>query len=181
MTQNPNVVTPTPAEVEHNYVDSTDLRSGLYGRPLQLDRIFNLLVLMIDALQKAAAAQANRLNFLAAWQKAYTDEMNQIHAFVMNNGDGGADTDFRRIGGGDFSSPPVSDSGENATKIRGDLNTFNTNLTQLMQGNRQVIADDAKALQTSVNQTNDAVQQQTDMATAILQQLSTILSSLYSS
>ena len=164
---------PTPAEIKANYVDDTNNSAGLYGRPLELGRIFGLLVLMVDTLQKAAAAQANRLNFLSQWQKAYTDEMNQIHAFVQGNSDGEADADQGKI---------VLDSNDdNSTKIRGDLNTLNTNLTQQMQGNRQVVADDAQALQSSVNQTNDAVQSQTDMATSILQQLSTILSSLYTS
>ena len=199
-------IQPTIAEIKANYVDSTSLQEGLYGRPLILDRIFNLLVKMIDALQKCAAAQADRLNFLAAWQKAYTDEMNQIHAFTAANGDGIGmyhGQDVRLFDGSVLTDPAppvlfppgttveqainasfnnerwIDGTGDRATKARTDMNTLNTNLTQQMQGNRQVISDDAKAMQTAVNQTNDAVQQQTDMATAILQQLSTILSSIF--
>ena len=219
---------PTTAEIRANYVDSTQNAQGLYGRPLVLDRIFSLLVDLIDALQKCAAAQANRLNILSDWQKAYTDMMNQIHAFTANNGDGSLTfhvdrtEDLRDLYSGNtiildpnvteiefdstnnivrvpytndvnFGNTPlginvgpladrddyISDSGEDATKARSDMNTLNTNLTQRMQGSRQVVSDDAKALQTSVNQTNDAVQQQTDMATSILQQLSTILTSIF--
>lgn len=206
---------PTVAEIRANYVDSTQNAQGLYGRPLVLDRIFSLLVALIDSLQKCAAAQANRLNLLSDWQKAYTDMMNQIHAFTANNGDGrfAFDVndleDFKNMFFGDFTviidntitSPQIdvpneivrvpltsidaheddiiSSGDEDATKARSDMNTLNTNLTQRMQGSRQVVSDDAKALQTSVNQTNDAVQQQTDMATSILQQLSTILTSIF--
>lgn len=164
------------------YVDATNDSWGNFGQPLILDRIFKLLVLMIDVVQKTAAAQANRLNFLTSWQKAYTDEMNQIHAFVSNNGDASNNNP----------PPPGStikiqwdDSGldsassKQATNIRQDLNTANTTYTQQMQANNQVIANDAKQLQTSVNQSNDAVQSQTDMATSILQQLATILTSIY--
>lgn len=189
---------PTAAEIQANYVDSTYNARGLYGRPLVLDRIFSLLVELIDSLQKCAAAQANRLNFLSQWQKAYTDQMNQIHAFTMFNGDGIGAFDGNNVDNGeqfyDNNGVPKEDllaindttrridgRSERATKARSDMNTLNTNLTQQMQGNRQVISDDAKALQTSVNQTNDAVQQQTDMATSILQQLSTILTSIFAS
>lgn len=194
---------PTTAEIRANYVDSTRNAQGLYGRPLVLDRIFSLLVALIDSLQKCAAVQANRLNFLSQWQKAYTDQMNQIHAFVAFNGDGigiiDADTaenfDGQVLDGHiTIFGPATLDNllginndrrwvdgqkPEEAVKARSDMNTLNTNFTQQMQGNRQVISDDAKALQTSVNQTNDAVQQQTDMATSILQQLSTILTSIF--
>lgn len=164
-------VTPTTAEVRAGYVDTTQLHPGLFGRPLMLDRIFKLLVTMIDSLQKCAAAQANRLNFLSKWQKAYSDKMNQIHSFVALNGDGIDIKDGKKI------DDPKE---EYSNKARTDLNNVNTSYTQAMQGNRQVVSDDAKALQTNVNQTNDAVQAQTDMATSILQQMSTILSSLYS-
>ena len=196
---------PTTAEIRANYVDSTRNAQGLYGRPLVLDRIFSLLVALIDSLQKCAAVQANRLNFLSQWQKAYTDQMNQIHAFVAFNGDGigiidgdqAEDWDGTVLDGSQtdlFGNPITPDTflainndrrwvdgqkPEEAVKARSDMNTLNTNFTQQMQGNRQVISDDAKALQTSVNQTNDAVQQQTDMATSILQQLSTILTSIF--
>lgn len=173
-------VPPTNAEIKAGYVDATGIHPGLYGRPLVLDRIFKLLVAMIDVLQKTAAAQANRLNFLSQWQKSYTDEMNQIHAFVSQNGDGSAmRTSTIHLSHSD-GGRNVDDSSAEGTNARTEMNTLNTNFTQQMQGNRQVIADDAKALQTSVNQTNDAVQAQTDMATSILQQLSTILTSIYS-
>lgn len=161
------------------YVDSTNNSWGNFGKPLLLDRIFKLLVQMINVIQKTAAAQANRLNFLTAWQKAYTDEMNQVHAFVANNGD--ASNNFTGTEPHiNFSNGGLDSAGnKNATNMRQDLNTANTTYTQQMQANNQVIANDAKQLQTNVNQSNDAVQSQSDMATSILQQMSTILTSIY--
>ena len=82
----------TPEAVQNvlnkaHYVDQTEDAPGNYGTPLVLNNVFDLLVIMIEMLQKTAAAQANRLNFLTAWQQAYTTEMNEIHAFIANNGD----------------------------------------------------------------------------------------------
>jgi hypothetical protein len=154
-----------------HYVDTTNDRAGKFGNPLILNKVFDLLVEMVNVLQHTAAAQANRLNFLTAWQQAYTTEMNQVHAFVANNGDGAG------------ASGTVLDNATdtNASSYRSGLNTANTNYTQEMQGNNGVISNDAKSLQSVVNQTNDEVQSQTDMATAILQQLSTILTTIYQS
>ncbi len=182
----------TPPPAPSYYIDETDLQSGHYYQPLILNKIFLLLVLMINVIQRTAANQAQRLNFLAAWQKAYTDEMNQIHAFVGGNGDaassqlfGGPAPVLNFPGGpnGNWATAEGLDTPGNqeVTNIRQDMNTANTGFTQQMQGNRQVISDSAQALQTDVNQSNDAVQSQTDMATSILQTLSTILTSIYQS
>lgn len=153
-----------------NYVDASNDSPGLYGNPLILNRVFELLVIMINSLQRVAAAQAGRLNFLTAWQKAYTEKLNQIHAFVSNNGDNTPN----------FIDVPISDAHDtDSASRRSDLNAKNTSYTQQMQGNNGVISNDAKALQSVINQTNDAVQSQTDIATSILQQMSTILSSIY--
>jgi len=182
MTSSSNLpaVPPTVAEKKAGYIDETELHPGLYGRPLELNRIFSLLVLLIDTLQRTAASQAQRLNFLSAWQKAYTDELNDIHPFLGGTSDG---SQLTQVG---VPQPQHLDlslgfgSSQSATLARQDMDNLNTNITQQIQGNSQVVADDAKALQTSVNQSNDAVQAQSDMATSILQTLSTILTAIYS-
>lgn len=192
------IVDPNPP----GYVDETSRAFGNYGKPFILSKIFDLLVLMIDVLQRTAASQANRLNFLTQWQKAYTDELNQIHSFTGGNGDqearqttsGGllnisGNTNFQphdgfgngtnNVGG---SSRAIDRFGSDlAGKARGELNSTNSIYTQEIQGNLNVISNDAKALQANVNQSNDAVQSQSDMATSILQQMSTILTSIYQS
>jgi hypothetical protein len=152
------------------YVDKTQPHSANYGNPIILNRIFDLLLLMVNVLQKTAASQAQRLNFLTSFQQAYNEQMNQIHAFVASNGD-----DSALATGVKLDDP--TDTG--ASQARQGLNTTNTTYTQELQGNNGVVANEAKALQSVVNQTNDEVQSQTDIATAILQQLSTILTSIY--
>lgn len=219
------------------YVDQTSIAAGHYGKPYILNRVFNLLILMIDVLQRSAAAQANRLNFLTEWQKAYTDELNSIHSFTGGNGDqdatqtlqqavtqqnndvaiaennsnpaavraaaavgaiaettyiddvipkgenynGGSTTGgLNTISLKDSPSKVVSTFGNPvAGSVRGELNSLNSIYTQQIQGNLNVISNDAKALQSNVNESNDAVQSQSDMATSILQQMSTILTSIY--
>lgn len=150
------------------YIDQTELAKGNYGKPLLLNRVFQLIIDVLDGLQNTAGAQANRLNILSNWQQAYTAELNQIHSFTAGNGDG-------QDAGGD------SLDGSGGNNIRQNLNSLNSIFTQQIQGNNTIVGDDAKALQSNINQTTSEVQAQTDMATAILQQLSTILTSIYQS
>ncbi len=274
------------------YVDATTLSSGNYGKPFILTKVFDLLVLMIDVLQRTAAAQANRLNILTEWQKAYTDELNQVHAFVESNGDQegtllsagyitssgsvigapngeegaklpevqvptgsdipnltsnfagnnnqngsnnipyisdkatnpaqsdsvadaplNSDPNLKFLYSGSGSQTPVSiavvnagasneyyeagssgsyytwgtsnskgaidGSSTAAINARAGLTTTNSTYTQQIQGNLNVVSNDSKTLQANINQSNDAVQSQSDMATAILQQMSTILTAIF--
>lgn len=166
-------VPPPPAY----YIDETSLQSGNYGQPLVLNRIFKLLVAMIDRLQKTAAAQADRLNFLSDWQKAYTEKINKIHVFAANNGDGNQ----VNSSGNNYFDPTVDDPDDSdSAEVRNSLNETNTAFTTQMQGYSQVVGDEAKALQANVTQTNTAVSSQNDMASSILQQLSAILTAIYS-
>lgn len=144
-----------------NVEDKTSLASGNYVKVLILDQIFKLLIQMIGTLQNVAAAQAERLNFLSQWQKAYTDVMNQIHTFIKAGND------------------RISFGGSSNASQRNDLNQLNSTYTQNLQNQRSVISDDAKALQSNVSQSNDAVNQQSNLATAIIQQMSTILGSIF--
>ncbi len=136
---------------------------------LVLDRIFTLVVMMIDVLQELAAVQADRLFFLTKWQKAYTEAIDQIHVFI-----GGNDAE-------DWTGIRIDGDNEAAAfaAMRTELNQLNTSFKERLTANRQVVADDAKAHQSAVNQSNDAVTQQSNIATAILQQLSTILGSIF--
>lgn len=128
---------------------------------LSIDQIFNLLVHMTQALQDAAAAQSARLQFLSQWQSSYTNSMNQVHAFTSNSTDAYEDK-------GD----------EDEQGLRDDLNRVNSTYTEQLRSRRSQITDAASALQTNINQTTDAVNQQINMATSLLQELSTILSAI---
>lgn len=149
------VTPPTPP------ADPTSLTSGNYTSSVILNRIFNLLLKMISSLQNAAAAQANRLTFMSEWQSAYTDAMSQLHTFIKRDG------------------LAFSEDTSSAAVHRDDLNRLNSNLIQTLQNRQSVVSDDAKALQSNINQSNDAVNQQSDLGTAILQELSTLLSAIF--
>lgn len=138
-----------------------------------LDEVLRALISMIGTIQTVAAAQANSLNFLSKWQEAYTNKLNQIRTFAQ--GDGTAL--------GTFSDAPPYYNGNwdqnGAQAVRNALNNINQSYITKMQANQQTISDNAKSLQTNVNQSNDAANQQGSMADSILQELSSILSSIF--
>lgn len=144
--------------------DLSSLHPGKYLQTLILNRIFALLADMVESTQNVAVQQANRLNFLSQWQKVYTDKMSTVHTFTANNGDP------------EFISKPGDDP---TSSRRQDLNNVNNTYIEQMRSNRAIISDDAKALQANLNQTTDAVNQQTNMATSIIQEFSTILQAIY--
>lgn len=125
-----------------------------------LNRIYALLVLMIESLQKVAAAQSDRLTVYTKWQQAYTDLQNKVK-YV-------ADKDSRFH----------TDLANNSTK-RSSFNENNQSYTEKIKAYKSVISDDAKNLQTQINQSTDAVNQQSSMATSILQEIAAILNSLW--
>jgi hypothetical protein len=134
-------------------------------RLLIIDRILRLMIDMIDVLNSVAASQANRLaGFLTNWQREYTNLMDQVPTF--SGGDGtklGEQTDNQK----DFEA------------ARNELNQKMASLLEGLRSKRSLVQDDAKALQSVINQTQDAANQQTNIATAILQQLSTILGAIF--
>lgn len=140
----------------------TSVSTSATKKVLILDRLFRLLVSMIESLQGVAAAQANRLSFLTQWQKSYTDVMNQVPTFIASNG-----------------MPAIDGNNDKARGARDDLNRLNSSFTESLRSNRSVIGDDAKALQSNVNASNDAVTQQSDLTTALIQQMSTILGAIF--
>lgn len=152
---------PGPLDPLPTPVDSTSLAPGHYVDIIIINRIMGLLTSMIQTLQEVGVAQAQRLGFLTNWQKAYTDVMNQIHAFVKDNGDA--------IDGDD------SDEGS----VRNDLNQVNSTYTEQIRANNSTLSDTAKALQSNLNSTNDAQQQQATLCTTLLQQMGAILSSIF--
>jgi len=150
---------PTPPVTPTGPADPTSLAPGDYTSTVILNRIFSLILTMITALQDATAAQANRLTFLGTWQNSYTQLNAEIPTFTQTSG----------------SSFP----GNMNTSQRGQLNQLNTTLSTTVQNRQSVVSDAAKALQSNVNQSNDAVNSQSTLGTSILQELSTLLSSIF--
>jgi len=141
--------------------DPTNLKSGNYTSTVILNRIFSLIIDITKALQNVAAAQAARLNFLSQWQSAYTDVMAQIHTFVKGDGFAFSGTDSA------------------SATSRDDMNRLNSNFLQTLQNRQSVVADDGKALQSNIAQSNDAVNQQLNLGIAVLQELSGLLPAIF--
>lgn len=164
-----DIVTPTPylfPELATPFIpptdDTTSLKGGNFTESGILNRVFKDLVDLLNIVQKTAAIQSERLQFLTSWQQAYTDMLGQIHTFVANNGDGIDDP-----------------SNQTESSMRDDLNRLNATYTQEITNRRSTIASDAQALQANINRSVDAVDQFSNMATAIIQQFSTIFPSFY--
>lgn len=136
-----------------------------------LDQVLRLLISLIGVIQTVAAAQANTLNFLSQWQTSYTNKLNQLHTFAV--GDGTVIGTFNAT---------LNNAGwdQNAAQsTRNALNNVNQSYISKLQANQQTISDTSKSLQSNVNQSNDAANQQGSVADSILQELSTILSSIF--
>lgn len=144
----------------------SSLASGNFSETAILNRIFQLIADLLGSMQKVAAAQANRLLILTQWQQAYTNSLQQIHYFLQADGT-------------PLGVSTSTDSNQKGPFLRGKLNDFNSTLRQNMQANSSVISDDSKALQSNLNQSNDAVSQQATAASQIIQELTTILQSIY--
>lgn len=142
--------------------DPTSLHPGKYLLTLTLNRVLALLTKTISSMQSVAVQQANRLTFLTEWQKAYTSRMNSVHTFVQLNGDA-------------F----VSGTDQSQSTDRQQLNQTNSTYIEGDRSNNSIIADTAKALQTNINQTQDAVNQQSNMCTSLIQQLNSITSTIF--
>lgn len=148
-------------------VTSTILSTTPQNDSRILNEIFSLLVGMIGALQNVAAAQSNRLALYTSWQKGYNSILSQIHVFTASSQDLLSDNNFGL-------------PGSTLAKRRNDVQgTFNASLTQTVTSYKDVVTDDAKALQSNINRSSDAFNEQANTATAILQQISTILSAIF--
>lgn len=131
------------------------------AKVLVLNKVFKLLIAMIGIIQNSAVAQANRLNFYTAWQQSYTKTAANVPTFIANDGS---------IYGGNH---PEDDT------LRGQLNARSQAWAQSLNSFGGLVGDQAKTLQSNINQSNQAVNQQANLATAILQQMSTILQAIF--
>lgn len=132
-----------------------------------LNRIMALLIKVINALQNVGIAQANELNYLTQYQNAYTALLQQIPTYLAN-------------GTAPIGTPETKGNGTQAATDRNDINSslngiFGDNLRAL----QNVQQNNAKTVQSNINTTNDDVNQQTDMATTLLQQMSQLLGSIF--
>jgi len=139
--------------------DPTSLSAGHFSETGILNNIFKEVMGMTHVLQSAAAAQANSLTVDTQWQQAYTARMGEVPTFTGTGHFGGSST--------------------SQISLRGQLNQLNASYTQTLQNRQSVVSDNAKSLQSNVSQTNDAVNAQSNLGTAVLQNMATILSSMY--
>lgn len=138
----------------------SSIASANFNQTARIDQVFLQLVNLIGVLQSIAISQSERLNFLTAWQRAYTNLMNQVPVFTSTSSVfGGTSTE--------------------EGNIRDEVNRVNSTYLEQLRSRNSIISDDAKSLNSNISQTNDMVTQFGNMATAFLQELSTILATIY--
>ena len=136
-----------------------------FKKVVVIDQILRLIVQMIGTLQKVAAMQSDRLRILTLQQSAYTTMITQVPVFTQGDG-----TVFGRT---DLTSK------DEAQKARDQANNYNQTLTETIRSRRTTVQDDAKTLQSNINQSNDSANDQASTATALLQTMSTLLAAIY--
>jgi hypothetical protein len=134
------------------------------GKTIIIMQLLALLVQVIDTLQNVAAAQGERLQFYAGIQRAYTDLIAQVPTL-----DGQTLDDIGRI----------SDDDKRNRVVAGHFQASAQAVTETLRQYRSIAGDEANQHQTSVNQSNEIVQQQTQLGTTLLQQLSSILTNMF--
>lgn len=131
-----------------------------------INRILALLIQIISSLQNIAIAQSNHLTFRTKFQEAYTGLQKQVPVFLVGDSQG---TPFK-----------LRTTGTDESSARNDINSvLNSNLIDNLRTLRGLQEDAAKQEQANINQTTDAVNQQTDMASNFIQQLTTLLNTIF--
>jgi hypothetical protein len=130
-----------------------------------LFRVFSLLESMLTALQNVAISQAQKETFYANIQSDYTNLISKIPVYTIAN--------LRATG---FTE---GDNGLLNNRLQAITNK-NQSYTQNLQAFRDLFGDQAKQQQTAIDQSNQEVTQQANLATTILQQMSTIVQSIFS-
>lgn len=126
-----------------------------------INRIILLLISLIQTMQNVGIAQANRLRYLTQFQNAYTALETQVPVFLQ-------------------STPgPIGGTSSNSSTVRNELNSsFNGIVLDNVRSLRTVQQNNAQQVQSAVNTTNDAVNQQMSMVTTFLQQMTTLLGTI---
>ncbi len=152
---------PVPSASSDPVFLSGSLQGNESHKTKLIGEVFSVISDMIGTLQSVAASQANRLTYYANLQQAYTNLMGNVPT-VTN-----ADLKHLNL------------SSDELNTLQNQATTVNQALTNKLQNYRDVVTDKSQSFQSVVNQSNQEVSQQGDLATSLLQELSTILTSLY--
>jgi len=144
-------------------IDQTSLASGQFNTTVIMNNIFKLLTRSLTAIQNVAATQAQSLQFFSNWQNYYTNLMTLVPnptQFPNLNGETG-------VSGGHANTPSAG--------AQQTASQFNTTLITKLQNRQSIVGDQTKAMQTVVNQSNDAASAQANLGSSLLQEMTTLL------
>lgn len=155
-----------PSHFYNNFADAVNqaviaarpsFMTGAHGDKVQVVlSVINLVILLIQSIQNIAEQQSNYLTFLTNYQKSYTQTANNI--YIFKPGDGSIYS-----GGGDA----MDQANAQGQAWGSSLRDF-----------RSLLEDAGKQMEANINQTNEAVNQQSNLITSIFSQFSTIMQSI---
>lgn len=148
-------ITGDPNGIPKSAMDESFKKVGI------INRIYALIAMMIGIIQKTTAAQADALKVLTVLQGEMTNLIAKTHIFTSTDGS------------------ELNDTDATASTYRDELNQVVTAWVDTIRANRDFQKSAAQTQQSNVNNSNDAVNQQASMATALIQQLSTLLGAIY--
>lgn len=145
-----------------NQTSSTVVSPSDAQKLVVVNKLIFLLIQMIDLIQRTSATQADRLTFYANVQQAYTDLINRVPIFNT----------------GQLSSV-VSDSGQSIANLGQTLQADTQSWSSNLQAFRDQFGTEGKAHETAVQQSGQTVNNQADLITAILQEMNTIVQTVF--
>lgn len=164
--------------------------------------LFDLLLEILATLELTTVQQSRRIQFLADLQASYTDLLDDVQfmtslntglapAQTEVNSDPPEDGDFANLAdfrfpdydavNGDLFLPQFrfSARGSEDTTARNDFNTRMESYAETLRTKRSNAKDDSRAAEAQINSLNDAISQQSNLGTSLLQILGGLLTSIF--
>ncbi|MDB2614138.1 hypothetical protein N9Y92_03145 [Chlamydiales bacterium] len=161
-------------------------RSG-FDKPRMLRSLYVLLAEMVETLQTLTVAQSQRLDFFGEYQKAYADLAETVPHYMRGDASNASSADLgykQRVNvlkgeGGLWNVHRINSDSNRDAEARSETAVLSSQYVENLRSFRTGVADLARLHQAAIAQSNEAVNQQTYVATQILQQLYSLTQSIF--
>ncbi len=153
-----------PSQDPTSSADQTSLASIGSDKTLILNNIYALLSIFVETLQQTASDQADRLQIYTQWQNAYTKQISTIPTFTAGDGSWPGTRTYTQ---------------QQGLQFRADCNTLSNSYIEQNTAQNDVISSEAQTQQSALNASTDAVTQQSQFASSIIDTLSNLLYAIF--
>lgn len=141
---------------------TSDINNG--AKLIVIGQIIALLISMINTIQNVSLSQAARLQYLSNYQTAYLNLIQKIPTITSGQ--------LSKI-------PTTGDTGNQQLNTQQQIQAVNSNYTSLLQAYQGQVGDWAKAMQSTVDNTNQNQSQAASLIQSLLQMLATMLQAIF--